>query len=226
MHACGHDGHVAIGLTVAKILNEMREELSGSIKFIFQPAEEGVVNQEGRSGAGQMIYEGILENPKVDYVLALHLWNEKPLGWIGIGAGPMMAGAEYFKVTVYGKGGHGAMPNMAIDPILAISEIVTALQSVVARNVSPLQPALLTVASLNAGEAFNVIPQKAEMTGTIRTFEKDVRETVIQRFHEIAENTAKAMGCEAEIELKQISPAVINDEEITEIVQRSKLESA
>ena len=221
MHACGHDGHVAVGLTVAKILNEMREDIAGSIKFIFQPAEEGVRNENGMGGAEQMIADGVLENPKVDYALSLHLWNGKPLGWLGIGAGPMMAGAEYFKVTVYGKGGHGAMPQTTIDPILAISEIVSALQSVVARNVSPLQSALLTVASLDAGEAFNVIPPKAEMTGTIRTFEKEVREIVIQRFREIVENTAKAMGCEAEIELKRISPAVINDAEITAQVQKA-----
>ena len=224
MHACGHDGHIAVGLTVAKILNEMREDIAGSIKFIFQPAEEGVVNENGMGGAEQMMADGILENPKVDYALVLHLWNEKPLGWLGIGAGPMMAGAEYFKVTVYGKGGHGAMPQTAIDPVLAISEIVSALQSVVARNVSPLQPALLTVASLDAGEAFNVIPPKAEMTGTIRTFEKEVRETVIQRLKEIVENTAKAMGCKSEIELKRISPAVINEAKITAQVQKAARE--
>ncbi|MBT3320730.1 MAG: amidohydrolase [Anaerolineae bacterium] len=224
MHACGHDGHVAIGLTVAKILNEMREDIAGSIKFIFQPAEEGVVNENGMGGAEQMIADGILENPKVDYALALHLWNEKPLGWLGIGTGPMMAGAEYFKVTVYGKGGHGAMPETTIDPVLAISEIVSALQSVVARNISPLKPALLTVASLRAGEAFNVIPPKAEMTGTIRTFEKEVREVVIQRFNKIVENTAKAMGCEVEIDLTCISPAVINEAEITAKVQKAAQE--
>ena len=99
MHACGHDGHVAIGLTVAKMLHEIRDDLAGSVKFVFQPAEEGVVNQEGRSGAGQMIHEGILENPNVDYALALHLWNSKPLGWTGIAPGPMMAGDELFALA-------------------------------------------------------------------------------------------------------------------------------
>ena len=221
MHACGHDGHVAIGLTVAKMLNEIRADLAGTIKFVFQPAEEGIVNQDGRSGAGQMIHEGVLENPKVDYALSLHLWNSKPLGWLGIGAGPVMAGAEYFKITIYGKGGHGAMPQVAVDPIVAASEIMSALQSVVARNVDPLKPAVLTVASIQGGEAFNVIPPKVEMTGTIRTFETEVRETVVQRFHEIVENTAKAMGCTVEIDLKRISPAVINDAGIATKVQNA-----
>ena len=218
MHACGHDGHVAVGLTVARILNEMRDELAGTVKFVFQPAEEGVVNQEGRSGAGQMIYEGVLENPKVDQALSLHLWNSKPLGWLGIGEGPMMAGAEYFKITVYGKGGHGAMPQVSIDPIIASAEIISALQSVVARNVDPLKPAVLTVASIKGGEAFNVIPPKVEMTGTIRTFELDVREIVLKRFREVVENTAAAMGCTVKIELLRISPAVINAGKVAEKV--------
>ena len=218
MHACGHDGHVAVGLTVAKMLNEMRNELAGTVKFVFQPAEEGVVNQEGRSGAGQMMHEGVLENPKVDQALSLHLWNSKPLGWIGIGEGPMMAGAEYFKITVYGKGGHGAMPQVSVDPIVASAEIISALQSVVARNVDPLKPAVLTVASIQGGEAFNVISPKVEMTGTIRTFELDVREIVLSRFKEVVENTATAMGCTVEIELIRISPAVINAGEVSEKV--------
>ena len=218
MHACGHDGHVAVGLTVARMLNEMRDELAGTVKFVFQPAEEGVINQEGRSGAGQMIHEGVLKNPKVDQALSLHLWNSKPLGWIGIGEGPMMAGAEYFKITVYGKGGHGAMPQVSVDPILASAEIISALQSVVARNVDPLKPAVITVGSIKGGEAFNVIPPKVEMTGTIRTFELDVREIVLKRFRAVVEHTAMALGCTAEIDLKRISPAVINAGEVAEKV--------
>jgi amidohydrolase len=219
MHACGHDGHVAIGLTVAKMLNEIRDKLAGTVKFVFQPAEEGIVNQEGRSGAGQMIHEGVLENPKVNQALALHLWNSKPLGWLGIGTGPMMAGAEYFKITVYGKGGHGAMPQVSVDPILAASEIVNALQSVVARNVDPLKPAVLTVASIQGGDAFNVIPPKVEMTGTIRTFELEVRKTVLERFEKIVYSTAEAMNCSAEINLKRISPAVINAADVSKKVE-------
>lgn len=219
MHACGHDGHVAIGLTVAKMLNEVRDDLAGTVKFVFQPAEEGVVGQKGMGGAEQMMDEGVLSNPKVDYTLALHLWNGKPLGWLGIGTGPQMAGAEYFKITVYGKGAHGAMPHVSVDPILAAAQIVNALQGIVARNIDPGKPAVITVASIQGGEAFNVIPPKVEMTGTIRTFDIDIRQIVIQRFEEIVQNTARAMGCTVEIELKRVSPAVINEEKITESVQ-------
>jgi len=221
MHACGHDGHMAIGLTVAKMLNEVRDDLAGTVKFIFQPAEEGVVGQKGMGGAEQMMDEGVLSNPKVDYTLALHLWNSKPLDWLGIGTGPLMAGAEYFKVTVHGKGAHAAMPQVSVDPILAASQIVNALQGIVARNVDPGKPAVLTVASIQGGEAFNVIPPKVEMTGTIRTFDKDVRQTVIQRFQEIVQNTAQAMGCTVDLELKRISPAVINEKNITKSVQET-----
>ncbi|MBT7190790.1 MAG: amidohydrolase [Anaerolineae bacterium] len=221
MHACGHDGHVAVGLTVAKMLNEVRDDLAGTIKFVFQPAEEGVVNEHGRGGAEQMMVEGVLENPKVDCALALHLWNSKPFGWLGIGTGPIMAGAEYFKITVFGKGGHGAMPQVTVDPIVAAAEIISALQSVVSRNVSPLKPAVLTVASIQGGEAFNVIPPKVEMTGTIRTFEPEVREMVVRRFDEIVKNTAEAMGCTVDLERRKISPAVINEAKITESVQKA-----
>ncbi|MCP4139399.1 MAG: amidohydrolase [Chloroflexi bacterium] len=221
MHACGHDGHVAVGLTVAKMLNEVRDNLAGNVKFVFQPAEEGVVNQDGRGGAEQMMYEGVLENPKVDYALALHLWNSKELGWLGIGAGPVMAGAEYFKITVRGKGGHGAMPQASVDPIVASAEIISALQSIVSRNIDPLKPAVLTVGSIQGGEAFNVIPPKVEMTGTIRTFETEVRETVLKRFDEVVKNTAQAMGCTVGFERRRISPAVINEAKITESVQKA-----
>jgi len=132
-----------------------------------------------------------------------------------------MAGAEYFKVTVHGKGAHAAMPQVSVDPILAASQIVNALQGIVARNVDPGKPAVLTVASIQGGEAFNVIPPKVEMTGTIRTFDKDVRQTVIQRFQEIVQNTAQAMGCTVDLELKRISPAVINEKNITKSVQET-----
>ena len=224
MHACGHDGHVSVGLTVAKMLTEIRADLAGSVKFVFQPAEEGVINQEGRGGAEQMMAEGVLKNPKVDYALALHLWNSKPLGWLGIAEGPVMAGAGRFNITVYGKGGHGAMPHVSVDPVVAAAEIVSALQSVVARNISPLKPAVITVGSLHAGKAFNVIPPKAEMTGTFRTFDPEVSEIVIKRIKEIAENTSKAMGCRVEYEVTGVSPAVINDAKITASVQKAARE--
>ncbi len=219
MHACGHDGHTAIGLTVARLLHRHRGELSGTVKLIFQPAEEGVVGQKGMGGAEQMMDEGVLEAPNVDYALSLHLWNEKPLGWLGIAAGPVMAGAEYFKIVVRGKGGHGAVPHASLDPIVAASHIVTALQSIVSRNVAPLETAVVTVGSIRGGEAFNVIPPEVAMTGTIRTFEPGVRKTVLERFEQIVHGAAEALGCSAEIELKRISPAVVNDTNLAAIVQ-------
>jgi amidohydrolase len=213
MHACGHDGHTAILLTVAKMLHAQRDKLAGTVKFVFQPAEEGM------GGAERMIDGGILENPKVDVTLALHLWNEKPLGWIGIADGPALAGAEIFKVKVRGKGGHGAIPHLAVDPVLASAQIICALQSIVTRNVAPLQAAVISVCTIHGGEAFNVIPPEVEFTGTIRTFELDVRSRVLKRFEEVVLGTAKAMGCQVEIDLKRLTPATLNQPKIATRIQ-------
>jgi amidohydrolase len=214
MHACGHDGHVAIGLTVARILNQHRNEFNGAVKLIFQPAEEGL------GGAERMIADGILQNPKPDVALALHVWNEKPVGWIGIVSGPVMAAADTFYVKVIGKGGHGAVPNLCNDPVYAASQVVNSLQGIVSRNISPLQAAVVTVAYIHGGEAFNVIPSEVELKGTIRTFEPDIRDLVIKRFQQIVENVTRALDCEAKIEIRSITPAVINNTAITERVQQ------
>lgn len=219
MHACGHDGHTAIGLTVARLLHAHRQELAGTIKFVFQPAEEGLCGEE-MGGAEMMIAEGVLENPKPDFALALHLWNEKPVGWLGIAAGPVMAGAEWFQVKIHGKGGHGAVPHLAVDPLLAAAQVVTALQSIVSRNVPPLQSAVVSVTMFHAGDAFNVIPQTAHLEGTIRTFDPQVRERVLKRFEEIVHGVSQAMGCRAEITLKRVTPALINNEQVAYQVQQ------
>ena len=213
MHACGHDGHTAILLTVAKLLNAHRNELAGTVKFMFQPAEEGM------GGAEKMILDGVLANPKVDLALALHVWNEKPVGWIGIAGGPAMAGAEIFKIKVHGKGGHGAVPHLAVDPILASAQIVSALQGIVARNVAPLQTAVVSVCTIHGGEIFNVIPVTVEMSGTIRTFEPAVRVLVLERFEKTVLSVAEGMGCEAEITLQVLTPATVNHFETAVRVQ-------
>jgi len=213
MHACGHDGHVAIGLTVARMLHAQRDELAGSVKFVFQPAEEGTCGEE-IGGNEMMIREGVLEDPKPDLALALHLWNEKPFGWVHVAGGAVMAGAEEFKITVTGKGGHGAIPNQTVDPVLAASQIVSALQSITSRNVPPLQAAVVSVTMIHAGDAFNVIPPEAKMEGTIRTFELSVREIVLRRFEEIVHGVAEAMGCTAEVTIKRLTPAMLNDDVI------------
>ena len=222
MHACGHDGHTAIGLTVAKLLHAHRNQLAGSVKFVFQPAEEGTCGQE-IGGNEMMIREGVLENPRPDITLALHLWNEKPLGWVHIGGGPVMAGAEHFKITITGKGGHAAMPQQTIDPLLAASQVVTALQSIASRNTDPLAASVVSVTMLHGGDTFNVIPSQAKLEGTIRTFELSTREMVLKRFSEIVHGVTGAMGCTADVQVIRLTPALINADQIAKHVQESAL---
>jgi amidohydrolase len=219
MHACGHDGHVATGLTVARLLMSRREQINGTVKFVFQPAEEG----GGEGGAREMIKAGVLENPKPQHTLSLHLWNERPVGWLGITSGPLMAGAEIFKIILTGKGGHGALPHQTADPIAAAAQVITAIQTIVSRNVSPLKSAVITVGRLRAGEAFNVIPMTAEMSGTIRTFEPEVRAVVLKRLEQVVQGVAEAMGCTAEINVEQMTAAVINDESMAQIVKNAAI---
>ncbi len=220
MHACGHDGHTAIGLTVAKILQNHRSELAGTLKFCFQPSEEGL-NGEEMGGNEMMIRDGVLDGPKVDYALAMHVWNEKPVGWMGIGKGPVMAGAEQFEIKIIGKGGHAATPHLTIDPIIAAAQVVSALQSIASRNVAPLQSAVVSVTTIHSGTAFNIIPQEAELTGTIRTFDPAVRQIVLERFEQITRGVGESMGCKIESKVKRITPAVINNDDIAGKVQNT-----
>ncbi len=214
MHACGHDGHTAVGLTVARLLTAYSQEFAGTVKFVFQPAEEGL------GGAEIMVAEGVLDNPKPDITLALHLWNEEQVGWLGIAPGLLMAAGEIFRVRVTGKGGHGALPNQTIDPVITTAQIISALQSIPSRNVSPLQSATISVGSIHGGEVFNVIPSEVEFHGTIRTFESSVRQVVLERFQQVVAGIAQSMGCEVEIDMQMLTPAVINDQKITAQVQR------
>jgi amidohydrolase len=211
MHACGHDAHVAIGLTVARMINQHRENLRGIVKFVFQPAEEGL------GGAESMIQSGVLENPRPDYALGIHVWNDAPVGWLGISPGPVMAASEIFNLKIIGRGGHGAIPSLAIDPILAASQVVSALQSIVSRNVNPFQTAVVSVTSFHGGQAHNVIPQEVELKGTIRSFDPEIRSMVIRRFHEIVEQVSLAMGCKTEVEVRSLTPAVRNHKVVTDI---------
>jgi len=220
MHACGHDGHTAMGLAVAKILQAHRNELRGTVKFCFQPSEEGL-NGEEIGGNEMMIRDGVLEGPKVEQTLSMHLWNEKPIGWLGVAKGPVMAGAELFTVKLTGKGGHGATPHLTIDPIVAASQVISALQSITSRNVAPLQSAVISVTTIHSGSAFNVIPPVAELTGTIRTFDLEVRKKVLERFEQIVRGIGEVMECQVKVDIKRITPAVINDDGVTEKVQET-----
>lgn len=215
MHACGHDGHVAIGLTVARLLNDHRNELHGTVKLVFQPAEEGM------GGAESIIREGALENPAPVRCLGLHIWNDKPLGWLGIAGGPVMASAATFGITLTGKGGHGAMPHQTIDPVVAAAQIISAAQTIASRNTDPQQACVISFCALHAGEAFNVIPQTVEIKGTIRTFEPEVEKMAYQRLEEIVRGVGTAMGCEVEIKISNITPAVINAPQVAAAVKRA-----
>jgi len=205
MHACGHDGHVAIGLGVATLLARHRQELRGSVKFVFQPAEEG----EG--GAVAMIQDGVLAGPRPDAAFGLHIYNQLPLGWVTAGAGPVMAAAERFQCRVTGRGGHGAMPHQTVDAVVVASQIVTALQTVVSRNVNPAELAVVSVGSLHAGSAFNIIAEQAELWGTLRTLDESTHQIVLRRVREIVEGTARAMGASVQLDIQELTVAVVND---------------
>jgi amidohydrolase len=215
MHACGHDGHMAIGLGVATLIARHRDGLSGTLKLVFQPGEEG------GNGAEVMVKEGVLENPRPEVVLVTHVWNDKSVGTVDVTAGPIMAAAEKWTCTVHGEGGHGAMPHQAIDPIVVASHIVTSLQTVVSRNVSPLETVVVTVGSFRGGDAFNVIPDHVDLSGTIRTYDPRVREKVLHRLGELFEGTAAAHGASADLDIEHLTPAVVNDPDVTRVVRDS-----
>jgi amidohydrolase len=205
MHACGHDGHTAIGLAVAKMLGARRDQLAGRVKFVFQPAEEIA------QGAMAMIDDGVLQSPAPQVALGLHLWNEMPVGSVGLVDGAMMASANTFEINLHGRGGHGAMPDQTRDPLFAGAQLVTALQSIVSRNVSGLDTAALSVCSFNAGFTHNVIPAEARLTGTFRTYRQATNDQIGARLQEIAAGVAAALGVEANVSLRQLTPPLIND---------------
>ncbi|GHS98529.1 amidohydrolase [Synergistales bacterium] len=212
MHACGHDGHIAILLGAAEILSEMKAQLSGRVRFIFQPAEE----HGQRSGASGMIREGALEG--VSSIAGMHLWSEIPTGKVQWKVGPMMASSDAWKVIFKGKGGHGAMPHLAIDATLAAAGFIFALQTLVSRETDPLETLVASVGKLTAGEVINIIPETAEIIGTIRTFSRAVHESLEERFRRLAEGVAMTYNCRADIRYDGVYPyPVINDAALTRL---------
>ncbi len=215
MHACGHDGHTAIGMGVAKLLTDHRNELGGRVKLVFQPAEEGL------GGAKAMVAAGVLENPKPDAAFALHLWNQLPLNQVIVQSGPIWASAGMFRLVVHGRGGHGAMPHETIDATVVASQIVVNWQTVVARSIDPAQTAVVTVGSFQSGSKNNIISEQAELLGTIRSFDDEVRETIQTRMREIAAGICAAYGATFELDFPFSTLVTSNSEAETAVVQRA-----
>lgn len=209
MHACGHDSHTAMGMGVARLLSEHKDELKGSVKFVFQPAEEGA------GGARAMIRDGVLENPRPDISFGIHVQSQTPGKMFLIGDGPVLAAADIFHCTIHGKGGHGAIPQITVDPIVVLGQIINALQTIVSRNVDPLKFAIISICNLRAGNAFNVIPDIAEMGGTLRSYEFEIRELICKRMQTVVENISRAYGATADLEIEEIVPATVNNPTIS-----------
>ena len=204
MHACGHDGHTSMLVGAAHALSGMRDRLSGTVKFVFQPAEEG-------GGGGKvMVDEGVVED--VASIFALHLWPGLPFGNVATKAGPIMAAADAFEMEITGTGGHGAMPHLAADAVVIAAQVVTVLQTVVSREVDPVEPAVLTVGEIGAGTAFNIIPEKARLGGTVRTLNSDLRERMPGRMEAVARGVAKGMRGDANLDYAFSYPVTVNDE--------------
>jgi len=212
MHACGHDAHMAMLLTAIRVLAEHRESLPGNLKFVFQPAEEGP------GGADLMIEEGVLENPRVDAAIGFHIWNELPVGVVGVRPGPLMASSDEFEIVIEGQGTHAADPHLGVDAVVVAAHVLTALQSIVSRQISPLDSAVLSVGKIVSGSAHNVIAQTAVMSGTVRTFSEELRASMPQRIEQLIQGVAMAFGATARLDYRYQYPVLSNAPEMTALI--------
>lgn len=215
MHACGHDTHTAMLMATAEVLAGMKDQLPGSVKFIFQPAEESPANFEPDGekiwGARQMVKEGVMANPKVDAVFGLHVSSSYPAGWIAWRPGPAMSSADQFWIDVTGKQTHGARPWSGIDPIVASAQIITGIQSIISRQSNiALEPAVVTVGAINGGNRMNIIPDKVSMIGTIRTYDEGMKKDIHKRLATTAEHIAESSGAKARVKVVELYNAVVN----------------
>lgn len=215
MHACGHDGHTSIALSVAKMLSEKQANLHGRVKFVFQPAEEI------GAGALRMVEEGVLKHPRPDVMLGLHLWNELPYGTVVTTPGPLMAASGQFQVTITGRGGHAAAPHATQDPIAAAGQIINAIQTITSRNIDPLESAVVTIGAVHGGDAFNIIPSKVMIKGSIRSYAPEIQSLIHERLKEICTGIASSMRCEASVNVFDMTRTVVNSPEVAQRVKEA-----
>ncbi|MFD2919231.1 amidohydrolase [Terrimonas rubra] len=216
MHACGHDAHVAILMGVAEILAGMRNEIAGTIKFIFQPAEEGISGLD-TYGAKQMVEQGVLKNPDVAAIFGLHISSITPVGSLTYRPGPTMAAVDELKITVHGKQSHGARPWTSIDPVVTSAQIINGLQTIISRNIDITKnPAVVSIGAIHGGIRQNIIPEKVEMIGTIRTYNKDHQQLIHKRINEVAKNIAVSAGASADVDIDILYPVTNNDSALTQ----------